>query len=750
MNALIEPFFYCLIASMIWAPIVFFAAAKLHEGDAAALAGKVWPVALMIAALPAMIAPFAAAFGLSLRSAQPLPPMAAIESPVVYATAPIETAAAPSTIALASVLEAAAVLYFYGFLMFLVLGLGRHIWFAYRVRFAFDLDEPALESALDDWRRQIGLKRRPHYAFSNIVSSVCVHGFFRPVILMPYNLLDRVSVKDAGLMGAHEMAHIKRGDTALFAFCTGVKAIFWFNPFTQRIAARATLAAEQAADALVISSGADRLRYAECFMQGLRFAAGEKFPGRELVPSFTPFDRRSRRERLDAILSGAGPASFLSLPGKVGLALSVILAAGLAFAQAALAVAPRPAEDALPQAPVKGDVTMGFHETSKLLGKERAYHEGIDIKAARGAVVRAAGDGRVIDATKRYNGQPAWGNVVVIDHGHGLVTRYAHLDSFIVRKGDSVKAGDTIGAVGSTGKTTGPHLHFEVIQDGLAIDPSPVIAAAPMAAPKPVSAPKPAAKVSRTRAVMIAPAPEPVAAPAPAPEPDDPAVAPTPPDADLEARLAGRLSALNERLHERFKNFDVAVDLDFDDFAVALDDLEIDGFPKAEEFTERLSDQLSDMEFAFSGMEDFDVAIIDDGEVKGFRFFSKDMSEKDRKKLRKEHKKAMERAEARAKRNAERAERNHERAEARAERTVERAERNRERAEARAEREREQAESEWGQRFGQDNAGIDERALLEFQQKALTEAKSDLEQQLAEIERRRTELDRKAGKTKSK
>lgn len=775
MNPFIEPFFFCLLASMIWAPIIFIAAAKINQEDAPAIADKVWPLALMIAALPAMTAPFAAAFGLSLRTAAPLPPMAPIETTTDYVgpAAPI-TYAPIASITFSSVLEAAAILYFYGFLLFLALGLVRHIWFAYRVHYAFNLDEPALETALEDWRRQMGLKRRPRYAFSDIVSSVCVHGFFRPVILMPDNLLDRVSIKDAALMGAHEMAHIKRGDTALFAFCTGVKAVFWFNPFMQRIAARAALAAEQAADALVIASGADRRRYAECFVQGLRFAAGQKFAGRELVPSFTPFDRKSRRERLDAILSGAGAASFLNTPNKIGLGLSVIVASGLAFAQAALAVSPRPPEEALPQAPVEGDITMKFREESKLLGKERRYHEGVDIKAPRGTVVRAAGDGKVIDATKRYRGQTAWGKVVVIDHGHGLVTRYAHLDSFLVKKGDTVNAGDAIGAVGATGKATGPHLHFEVIKDGLPIDPTPVVAAVPLPAPAPVeaAAPKPKIVFSRSTAPSPEAAPEPNATPEPV-EPIEPV--------DLEESLAGGLGEFEERMRKRFKNFKVAGEIDFDDFQIDLNDFDIEGFPHAEEFTEQLTqelnDKFADMHFSFSGMDGYDVSVFEDGKVKGFHFFSKDMSDKDREKLKREQKKAMERAhrdmerakrdQERAKRARERTERERERAEQDHERAMELAQREIERAEDQAEKERDRAElelehaleaaerqlerteREWT-RLIESGGQIDERTRLKMREKALREAKADLEQGLAEIERARKKLDRKERGNKDK
>ncbi len=87
----------------------------------------------------------------------------------------------------------------------------------------------------------------------------------------------------------------------------------------------------------------------------------------------------------------------------------------------------------------------------------------------------------VVEATDLYNGSAAWGKVVVIDHGHGLITRYAHLDSYSVRKGQRVKTGDVIAKVGATGKASGPHLHFETLREGVAVDPETVIAAAPEA-----------------------------------------------------------------------------------------------------------------------------------------------------------------------------------------------------------------------------------------------------------------------------
>ena len=95
-------------------------------------------------------------------------------------------------------------------------------------------------------------------------------------------------------------------------------------------------------------------------------------------------------------------------------------------------------------------------------------HSGIDLAASRGTPVRAALDGiaHVVVSAIGY------GLHVVIDHGDGLTTLYAHLDSVAVSDGEVVAAGDVIGAVGSSGNSTGPHLHFEVRRDGIAEDPT--------------------------------------------------------------------------------------------------------------------------------------------------------------------------------------------------------------------------------------------------------------------------------------
>ncbi|SMF99839.1 Membrane proteins related to metalloendopeptidases [Burkholderia singularis] len=96
-----------------------------------------------------------------------------------------------------------------------------------------------------------------------------------------------------------------------------------------------------------------------------------------------------------------------------------------------------------------------------------AFHPGLDLVASAGTAILATAAGRV-----SFSGEkPGYGKVVEIDHGHGIVTRYAHASRLLVHAGQPVLPGDVIAEVGSTGRSTGPHLHFEVLRDGMPTDP---------------------------------------------------------------------------------------------------------------------------------------------------------------------------------------------------------------------------------------------------------------------------------------
>lgn len=117
--------------------------------------------------------------------------------------------------------------------------------------------------------------------------------------------------------------------------------------------------------------------------------------------------------------------------------------------------------------PLKGRLTSPYGYRACPFTGRRTFHQGIDVGAPRGTSIYAAADG-VIEMA-RYNG--GMGRTIIIDHPYGHKTLYAHLIDYKVKEGEEVKKGDVIGFVGSTGFSTGPHLHYEVHWEGEPVDP---------------------------------------------------------------------------------------------------------------------------------------------------------------------------------------------------------------------------------------------------------------------------------------
>lgn len=549
-----DAFLLCLLASILWAPIIYLAATLLDRGKPLKVSHMIWCAALAAAILPSLLAPAFSSAGFSLRppaeeEIKTLPVIAAetkagpvlkqqdnavpAATPVhpgqpifraadsVDKTATSIAATNPffSIPSLSSVTNIVGLLYVYGAILAFGLWLFKTAGFAFTNLNARDVTDPALLREVDEWRRRFGVRRKIRVKESPNVSTVCVSGLTVPVILIPQNIYDRVQLRDIVMMCAHEVAHVKRGDVLLFSFSAIVRIVFWFNPFIKRITSQVELAAEQCADALVVTRGANRRDYAACFVEGLKYAAKSSASSYAALPSFTPLDRKGRRKRLEMILRSSAGSHRSGLDIFTLLVAAMVTSVGV-FAQAGLAAQPReklpksiapsqiskilaaPAPSTKPissakaaslspkispkfagslsKIPVEGKVTAKFGATGPLwtdkkTGTKKVAHKGIDIAAPLGTKIIAPGKGIVVEATDIYGGGEAWGKVIIIDHGDGLTTRYAHLDSFSVAKNDRVWAGDVIGKVGSTGRSTGPHLHFETLVDGVNVDPFSVL-----------------------------------------------------------------------------------------------------------------------------------------------------------------------------------------------------------------------------------------------------------------------------------
>ncbi len=124
----------------------------------------------------------------------------------------------------------------------------------------------------------------------------------------------------------------------------------------------------------------------------------------------------------------------------------------------------------VPANAARGTGNFGYPVSGRITQKYWTRHPGIDIGAPKGSPIYAADAGYVTFAGWDQE-RVSYGNMILISHGNGFVTRYGHLSAFIIGAGDSVKKGQFIGRVGSTGNSTGPHLHFEIIKNGVRLNP---------------------------------------------------------------------------------------------------------------------------------------------------------------------------------------------------------------------------------------------------------------------------------------
>jgi murein DD-endopeptidase MepM/ murein hydrolase activator NlpD len=218
----------------------------------------------------------------------------------------------------------------------------------------------------------------------------------------------------------------------------------------------------------------------------------------ETLRSKTPRAGKSRRGKRAASRRDPAPAAASAVAsGKKGVP-----------AQPSPALGQRKIHDltALTSSPVPGAESSGFGWRSDPINDRRKFHKGTDFRAPRGTPVYAAGGGVVVQAGR----MGGYGNVIFIDHGNGVITRYGHLKKIAVDKDSVVVAGKQIGEVGSTGRATGPHLHFEVRLDGRAVNPTVAMSIAALQRKDPAAAQLAAVALSpEVQAASIDPHPRP-------------------------------------------------------------------------------------------------------------------------------------------------------------------------------------------------------------------------------------------------
>lgn len=174
-----------------------------------------------------------------------------------------------------------------------------------------------------------------------------------------------------------------------------------------------------------------------------------------------------------ASVSAAVATTASAASARAGAALAPARTAGLAPASVHAVIAPTQRTSATAAVtPVEGEISSPFGLRSDPFTGEERFHAGVDVAAPRGTAIRSVADGEVVFSGWRRGGA---GRVVEVRHADGLVTSYAHAEKTLVRAGQRVVAGEVVATVGSSGRASGPHLHFGAARDGQPIDPSGIL-----------------------------------------------------------------------------------------------------------------------------------------------------------------------------------------------------------------------------------------------------------------------------------
>jgi murein DD-endopeptidase MepM/ murein hydrolase activator NlpD len=342
-----------------------------------------------------------------------------------------------------------------------------------------------LLTLLTTWRSRLRIRRQVRLVTSPARVSPFTTGCLRPLIFIPQALLRDGNPELIEAILAHELVHVARWDSFWQRLQHLIQGLYFFHPLVWITGARLHHERERICDTTVLSFGT---------MTGKAYA-GSILDVMQLrlqgvgVPALSTQKRRAFMRLRSIIEHRPGrPHGWLAAAMVVAIGLFLLPLAGTeagsddgsaATRQAVVAEVSDP-ETATEQPtlnnPLPGArVSLTFGPALDPWTHKKMKHRGIDLAHDLGTPIVAPADGVVEVATESYQPSPGSGTVIIIDHGGGLKTLYSHLHSLAVAEGDEVKRGDKIAEVGSTGRSTGPHLHLEVLRNGTNINPADVI-----------------------------------------------------------------------------------------------------------------------------------------------------------------------------------------------------------------------------------------------------------------------------------
>jgi murein DD-endopeptidase MepM/ murein hydrolase activator NlpD len=327
---------------------------------------------------------------------------------------------------------------------------------------------------LERWMRRLGVHRPVRLVSSAAAVAPFTVGLLRPTIFVPAALLRPGKGRAFAAALGHELAHVARWDYGWLRLQQLVSRLFFFHPVVWLASRQLNDGRECLCDALVVAGG---LMAPRRYVGGLLDVLQLELRGGTVPALFA---------RQKGILMRLTSALAVKRAGRRDAVLAAVVALAVGWFLLPLAGAETeganqaagPNRKGSPMSfsdPLPGRrVAMAFGEAAHPITGKPYTHRGVDLVAPAGTKILAPHEG-VVELATESGPSKEMGTVVIVDHGGGWKTAYAHLGELKVARGQHISGGDVIAFVGSTGLSTGPHLHFEVWEGGQPIDPATVI-----------------------------------------------------------------------------------------------------------------------------------------------------------------------------------------------------------------------------------------------------------------------------------
>ncbi len=325
---------------------------------------------------------------------------------------------------------------------------------------------------------------RKHGGFRIITSdhsySPFSFGLLNPVIYIPQNLLNTLTEHDINIIITHELAHIKNRDQFWVWMDSLIKIVYFFNPLVWWIVLeRQKLREWIADDNVLVQKKIKSQDYGRCLISLIKFNlfdshAFQWAPG--IGHRRSHIKHRITRLKGDHLMRKIPSFVWVMVLFTAGWLLLPMTRSVESIAISAEKPSMNESMDPVFINPlITGSISSRYGMRMHPIYKEKRLHQGIDLKAKLGTPIRAAAEGVVLKVIKDHEPGKGYGINLIIQHANGMKTRYCQLNKILVEEGEQVNAKTVIAEVGSSGMSTGPHLHFELIKDGDRINPEKFI-----------------------------------------------------------------------------------------------------------------------------------------------------------------------------------------------------------------------------------------------------------------------------------